>query len=67
MFYWDHFWTFKKLVDYLDDDDISVIKLKPLLNINVVKCGLAFLKLHLSVLPTKITNLEHCNSQLITQ
>jgi len=48
----------KHLAENLDDDAISVGKLKSSLNNNVFKCGLAFLKLHLSELTTKLTNLE---------
>lgn len=65
MFYADHFETFKNVVENLDDDAISVGKLKSLVNNNVVKCGLAFLKLHLSELTTKLTNLEESKSQLL--
>jgi len=65
MFYADHFKTFKNVLENLDDDAISVGKLKSLVNNNVVKCGLAFFKLYLSNLTTKLTNLEESNSQLL--
>jgi hypothetical protein len=52
------------LIESLKGDAISVENLKQLVQNNIVKCDLAFLKLHLSELLTNLTNLEASNSEL---
>ncbi|VVC42492.1 Hypothetical protein CINCED_3A020808 [Cinara cedri] len=53
------------MIASLTDDTISVEKLKQLVQNNAVKCGLAFIKLHLSELSMNLKNLEESNSELL--
>lgn len=65
LFYANHFEKFKNVIESLTDDALSVEKLKLLVQDNAEKCGLAFIKLHLSKLCTNLKNLEESNSELL--
>ena len=55
-FYANNFEKFKNVIESLTDDALCVKKLKQLVQDNAVKCGLAFIKLHLSELCTNLKN-----------
>ncbi|VVC34378.1 Hypothetical protein CINCED_3A015122 [Cinara cedri] len=64
LFYANDFEEFKNVIDSLTDDATTVEKLKQLVQNNAVKCGLAFIKLHLSELSMNLKNLLDSNSEL---
>lgn len=54
LFYGNNFEKFKYVIKSLKYDAISMEKLKQLVQDNAVKCGLAFIKLHLFELPLNL-------------
>ncbi|VVC29740.1 Hypothetical protein CINCED_3A018557 [Cinara cedri] len=65
LFYANNFEEFKNVIESLTDDTISVKKLKQIIQNNAVKCGLAFIKSHLSELSMNLKNVEESNSELL--
>ncbi|VVC38586.1 Hypothetical protein CINCED_3A022669 [Cinara cedri] len=65
LFYANNFEEFKIVIASLTDDATSVEKLKQLVQHNAVKCGLAFIKLHLSELSINLKHLKESNSELL--
>ncbi|VVC44574.1 Hypothetical protein CINCED_3A018397 [Cinara cedri] len=57
--------SFTNVIESLTDDAASVEKLKQVVQNNAVKCGLVFIKLHLSELSVNLENLEESNSELL--
>ncbi|VVC28435.1 Hypothetical protein CINCED_3A002420 [Cinara cedri] len=65
LFYANNFEQFKSVTKSLTDDATSVENLKQFVQNNTVKCGLAFIKLHLYKLSMNLKNLEEFNSELL--
>ncbi|VVC37025.1 Hypothetical protein CINCED_3A012911 [Cinara cedri] len=64
LFYANNFEKFNNVIESLTGDVASVEKLKQLVQNNAVKCGLAFINLHLSELSMNLENFEESNSKL---